>query len=84
MAINPTVTNGIEKKKRKPQGPRIVKPKTLYIAMKNDGSDFQVFDDAEQVLSLHETDPGAWKVKRHVLPMKGRTASAPTPAAPSA
>lgn len=59
-------------KKRRPQGPRTVKPKTLYVAVKGSVEEIRVFEDADQVMDLQDSEPGVYKVKRHVMATKPR------------
>ncbi len=65
-------------KKRKPQGPRKVKPKTLYIAVKGTIEEMKVLDSAEDVIDLQEANPGAYRIVKHTLPMKVKAPAATT------
>lgn len=83
MATAPSNTAPV--KKRKPQGPRVVKPKTIYIAInKSNMDDLQVFDDAEKVMDLQDTQPGVYTVKRHRMEVKRRAPSPSADPAPTA
>lgn len=81
MAIAPTATTTT---RRKPQGPRIQKPRTLFVAVNGDQLEVFEANELEKLVDLQTGAPGQWKVMKKVLEVKKRSNPAPASAQPSA
>lgn len=71
-------------KKRRPQGPRVVKPRTLYLAVKGTiEGEIKVFEGAnlEALVDLQTMEPGVYKVAKYTVQPNRKPAAAPTPTA---
>lgn len=69
--------------KKRVQGPRTVKDKTVFLVSQEDISNLQVCNTAEEAMEVMMANPG-WKAKKHVIPVKRRAAGNQAPPTPAA
>lgn len=71
-----------EPKKKRSQGPRVVKDKVVFLVSPEDIQNLHVCNTAEEAMEVMMNNPG-WKAKKHVIPVKRRPQAnqAPAPAA---
>lgn len=76
MAAEPT-------KKKRVQGPRVAKPKSVFLVSSQPLTDLTICDTAEDAMDVMMANPG-WQVKKHVIPVKRRPTANQAPATPTA